>query len=488
MGRFCIASYTRALLSCAINGEGQASFCPKLFSLLEPSAYVTLSQESIRQILSGAQNLNPDWVNRAREMHPAKAARFFYQVVTPCIEPQKSVQLMFILKELIEEDSMLDSIELGANAHMTKEQFLKMTSIPFTEVLTDLFLYAVIHTDNTDQKSFVKKIVKKYYEKYNNRVEELNLYEAEAVKPLESIRLSLHGKSYERTFTRIHESTIGLTKPNCVQIFRVALDESQFVYDKLHEFVENSIGYYILSRARVAELEEDEESARIFPEGIRILKRHCKEQNKSFEDVLPELLRYSFLEKALSAPKILNSIELGRPGYLSNSIHLLKLLGEKEPIYQIVFGTSDMKGDLKSAIDMALEKIKEVKNNRTHEHELLDPSVLRLALPENEAKTVKQIILPDKYAVDRPKDAFGVFLGYTANIPDSARMSDIEFEAAVAAQLKKDVEDNIDRIYDGINSLGLEMHSFYIYLLPFNNVETDRKAITDYALGIGGET
>ena len=44
-------------------------------------------------------------------------------------------------------------IELGSNAHMTKDQFLKMTSIPFTEVLTDLFLYAVIHTDNTDQKS-----------------------------------------------------------------------------------------------------------------------------------------------------------------------------------------------------------------------------------------------------------------------------------------------------------------------------------------------
>ena len=214
MGHFCIASYTRALLSCAISGEGQASFCPKLFSLLEPTAQYTLSQESIRQILSGAQNLNTDWVKRAREMHPARAARFFYQVVKPCIEPQRYVQLIFILKELIEKDSMSGDIELGSNSQMTKDQFLKMSSIPFTEVLTDLFLYAVIHTDNTDQKSFVKKIVKKYYEKYNDRTHELNVYEAEAVKPLESIRSSLHEKSYERTFTKIFESKIGLYKPN----------------------------------------------------------------------------------------------------------------------------------------------------------------------------------------------------------------------------------------------------------------------------------
>lgn len=488
MGRFCIASYTRALLSCAINGEGQASFCPKLFTLLEPSADTTLSQDSIRQILGGAQNLNPDWVKRAREMHPAKATRFFYQVVTPCIEPQKSVQLMFILKELIEEDSMLDSIELGSNSHMTKQQFLDMTSIPFTEVLTDLFLYAVIHTDNTDQKTFVKRIVKKYYEKYNDRIHELNLYEAEAVKPLASIRASLHGRSYERTFTKIYESTIGLNNPNCVQIFRVALDETQFIYDKLNEFIENSIGYYILSRARIVELEEDEESARIFPEGIRVLKRHCKEQNKNYEDILPELLRYSFLEKALSAPKILSSFELGQSGYISNSVHLLKIMGETEPIYQTVFGTSYMKGDLKTAVDIALESIHEIKNNRAHEHRLIDPSSLRLTLPEDEAKTIKQIILPDKYSVDRPKDAFGIFLGYTADIPDSSKMNDREFEAAIAAQLKKDVEDNIDYIYEGITALCLGMHSFYIYLLPFNNVELDKKSIANYALGIGGDS
>ena len=299
MGCFCISSYTRALISCAINGEGQVSFCPKLFRILEPSAMDTLSQESIRQILSGAQNLNTDWVIRARDIHPERAARFFYQVVTPLIEPQKSVQLMFILKEIIEADSMPDNIELGFNSHMTKKQFLTMTSIPFTEVLTDLFLYAVIHTENTDQKSYVKKINKKYYKKYDDRIHELNLYEAEVVRPLESVHLSLRGKNFERTFTKIHESRIGLSKPNSVQIYRVALDETQFVYDNLQEFIENSVGYYILSRARVAELEEKDEDARIFPEAIRILKRHCKDQNKSYEDILTEILRYSFLEKGL---------------------------------------------------------------------------------------------------------------------------------------------------------------------------------------------
>ena len=50
------------------------------------------------------------------------------------------------------------------------------------------------------------------------------------------------------------------------------------------------------------------------------------------------------------------------------------------------------------------------------------------------------------------------------------------------------MEDNIDYIYEGITALGLGMHSFYIYLLPFNNVELDKKSIANYALGIGGDS
>lgn len=63
MGCFCIGSYTRALLSCAVRGETQGTFCPKLFALLDSANKDYMTEDTIGQILGGAQNLNPDWRN-----------------------------------------------------------------------------------------------------------------------------------------------------------------------------------------------------------------------------------------------------------------------------------------------------------------------------------------------------------------------------------------------------------------------------------------
>ena len=66
-------------------------------------------------------------------------------------------------------------------------------------------------------------------------------------------------------------------------------------------------------------------------------------------------------------------------------------------------------------------------------------------------------------------------------------MSDEEFKAAVAKRLEDDVADNIDYIEEQLGVLGLNNSSLYIYLLPFNNVEEDKKQIMAHALGMGGE-
>lgn len=266
MGYFCIGSYTRALLSCAVKGETQGLFCPKLFKLLDKSVDVTLSEDSINQILGGSQNLNIDWINTAKALPPAYVERYFYQIIRPCIEPQKKEQLILGLKEIIAKDAMKDDIELGTLASMTKRQFLDMTVVPLTQVLADLFLYAVIHTDNKDQKKFLKTIKKTYCDQFADKKDTITTYEAEAVRPLKSLSESLRGKTFKRTFVKIYESTLGLTKPNHMKIYRVDLDDSGFIYDRLQGFVENSIGYYLLSRTRVRELFEDEEEARIYRE------------------------------------------------------------------------------------------------------------------------------------------------------------------------------------------------------------------------------
>lgn len=489
MGHFCIGSYTRALLSCAVKGETQVTFCSKLFSLLDGTVKDTLTEDNIGQILGGAQNLNPDWITVARNMNAAYAERYFYQIIRPCIEDQKKELLVIGLKEIIKADSMKLDIELGSIASMTKQQFLDMKTVPLTQVLTDLFLYAVIHTDNKDQKKFLKEIKKGYCDQFLGRRDEVQTYEAEAVRPMKSISTSLRGKRFDSTFERIYESTIGLTRPNHVQIYRVELGEECFEYEQLKTFVENSIGYYLLSRTKIKDLKDDEEEARIFPEGVRILKEQYRSRHKEVGDVLGELLLYAFLEKVLSAPKIMSSMEMQQPGYESDSLHLLKMPGNTiVPSYQLVFGTSDLVGDIRASVDNALNKVEKIKNNKVKERRMINPSALRQVFSPEEVDVVKKIVLPDDLSVDRPSDAFGIFLGYTVNLPNGDSMTEKEYTKAVAKQLELDVADNIDYINEGISKRGLNKNSFYFYLLPFNNIDVDKKQIMEEVLGLGGES
>ena len=52
------------------------------------------------------------------------------------------------------------------------------------KVLTDLFLYAVIHTDNKDQSKYVKAIKKTYCDQFMSDRDTIKTYEAEAVRPM----------------------------------------------------------------------------------------------------------------------------------------------------------------------------------------------------------------------------------------------------------------------------------------------------------------
>jgi hypothetical protein len=180
-------------------------------------------------------------------------------------------------------------------------------------------------------------------------------------------------------------------------------------------------------------------------------------------------------------------MELQRPGFLTSSVHLLKLEGVEEPVFQVVYATSNVVGGLKEAISNGLERVAAIKKNQNIEHQLIEPSSLRLACTEEEAKAVRSMIFPNKMTVDFPKDAFGIFVGYTADLPDGTLMaSDTEFALAVEEKLKNDIEANISFINDKILDLGLNAHSFYFYVLPFNNAEDDVKDVFKHVIGMEG--
>ena len=57
-----------------------------------------------------------------------------------------------------------------------------------------------------------------------------------------------------------------------------------------------------------------------------------------------------------------------------------------------------------------------------------------------------------------------------------------EFEAVVEEKMQADIRRNINYILKKIKDNGLEQHSFYFYILPFNDAETEKKSIMEAIL------
>lgn len=79
------------------------------------------------------------------------------------------------------------------------------------------------------------------------------------------------------------------------------------------------------------------------------------------ETILGEMLLYVFMEQELNAPKIMSKIEIDDLGGMicskSDGVHLLAVENNGQLFHQLVFGASDIYGDLTASIDRAFVKI-----------------------------------------------------------------------------------------------------------------------------------
>ena len=67
--------------------------------------------------------------------------------------------------------------------------------------------------------------------------------------------------------------------------------------------------------------------------------------------------------------------------------------------------------------------------------------------------------------------AFGVFLGYTLGMT-----GDI---ASCVSKMEVDMKRCMEYMKQRIQSLGLNLYSFYVYVIPFNDVIPDKKQIME---------
>lgn len=225
-------------------------------------------------------------------------------------------------------------------------------------------------------------------------------------------------------------------------------------------------------------------------DALDIMRKNGTPEQRGTGNDLGEIMLYVFLEQVLGAPKILSKVELqtGAKQYDSkcDGIHLLSL--EQTfgmPYYHMVFGTSSIVGDMKKAVDAAFDAIVDIEKQSAQERALAENTVFSKSFDKDTVQKIKDLLIPSK-GPNTPYDtAYGVFLGYHIGLKGT-NYSAVDYRLALTQKMDTDIRNHAGYIASKINALNLGIHSFYFYILPLDNADSDKAAIMNRVMNGGG--
>lgn len=285
-------------------------------------------------------------------------------------------------------------------------------------------------------------------------------------------------------FTEVkHRENLGLKNPNALRLFHLSTQNNVFEYSSLEDFLTGIISEYVFSRAQIERLSTKGNPHSIGIQALRIMKKHGHPDQKGTGNELGEILLFAFMEQVLGAPKLFSKAELydssATFGKESDSVHLLELQGAPYQCYQTVFGTSDIDGDIQDAVDKAFQSIDKMnRSGSTNSIMLAESHIFEESFPADTANKIASLMIPNGKNSIFNDVAYGIFLGYSLGL-NPTNWSNDQFRIVMDSKMQRDIKNHASYIASKIMNLGLSTHSFYVYLLPFNDAEEDKKRIME---------
>jgi len=298
------------------------------------------------------------------------------------------------------------------------------------------------------------------------------------------LELSIRDFDFLDSFDHLNSYELDDYGKNKIDLFSLKINANDFDYESLKLNLLDPLIDFSLSR-KTREKYSNKEAT---------LSRKAREKFVSYinnKGELGELLLYCFLESHLKAPKILSKLELktSTSHYVNGAdgVHFLK--GE-DGNYQLIFGESKTIKGITQALTDAFKSIYEFKNSINdkgkqksginYEKGLVSDHLGKEVFSEEEKRFVEKIIYPTRNTTFYVDDAFGIFIGYELNICDEdKKLPNNTFREKVKSNVRDEVEKAFPHINKKINEFGLEGHHFYIYILPFTDLEQSRKNIQE---------
>lgn len=252
------------------------------------------------------------------------------------------------------------------------------------------------------------------------------------------------GTGMDKIFKEVqHQETLGLNNPEQLRLFHLNVSNNRFVFASLEDYLTDIVSEYVFSRVQVQKLTDPKSGNNprsIGLKALRIMKKNGAADQKGTGNELGEILLYAFLEEKLGAYKIFSKVELNSAttpfGKESDSVHLLSL-GDIAGMtcYQTVFGTSNIKGRIKEAIDKAFETIVRIENETGEGIQIVSSPTLEESFESEMLQQVIRAIMPEPGSDVVSNNAYGVFLGYSLGLDPSTR-GNIEFLRALDKKME----------------------------------------------------
>ena len=301
-----------------------------------------------------------------------------------------------------------------------------------------------------------------------------------------SLTKTVKNNTFDDCFTEVdHTESISTIRPGSMRLFYLNVRSGKIKISDLEKFTMLNIGRYVFSRAKQEQYEKAGNLDAVMQQALRIMRKRGAAGAKGTGNELGEIMVYAFLEEKLKAHKLLSKIELSTDasqyGSLTDGIHFLCADGNAALYNQMVFGASNIVGDIIDAIDQAFETIVKIQEHEDSEIYMVEKTVLDRFYDENDLAILKEYVVPDEGKKANYEVSYGVFLGYSLGL-QSAGHTDDEYREMIQEKLELDAQQHAAYIAKKIKDNGLENHAFYFYLLPLNDAEAEKQAIMQHVL------
>jgi len=295
------------------------------------------------------------------------------------------------------------------------------------------------------------------------------------------MNLSITSDDFLKVFKHLDTHDISNTGSK-VNLFLCPINANKFDYNRIIEELVEPVADFAISR-------KVKKSYSNKPMKLSKVAREKFVEYKKNTGELGEFLLYCFLEGHLNAPKIFSKLEMKTSTSMyvngSDGVHFLKVSDEN---YQIVFGESKTIKLLGNAMYDAFRSIYQfineindkgaTKSGINFEKRLISDNLDHESWSEKEKEFLTKLIYPtseEKFDVD---DAFGIFVGFQISPSEEERkLSNSDYRKKIEANVKDQLLKELKHIEDLINKFELYGHSFYIYALPFTELDKAREEI-----------